>query len=119
MLVAMVSFAVDLEVQQGASFSRSFTWEKAGQPVDLTGCSARMQVREDIGTDVLLELTTENGGIVLGGLAGTVDVRITPEQSAAFAWRAAMFDLKVTLTPLQQVRRLLAGRVTVTPQVTT
>lgn len=40
--------------------------------LDLTGCTARMQIRNKVSSpDILCELTTENGGIVIDG--GSID----------------------------------------------
>ena len=56
-----------LLIEQGATFRKLLTW-KAGTPavpVDLTGCTARMQIRGVIDDAApLVSLTTENGGIL-------------------------------------------------------
>ncbi len=50
-----------LTILQGATFRKRWTWKPGGVPMDFTGCKARMQVRAEIdSTVVLLELTTEN-----------------------------------------------------------
>lgn len=63
-----------LTIYQGATFRKRLTWTApGGTPVDLTGCTARMQVRAEVGSPtVLLSLTTVNGGITLGGALGAV-----------------------------------------------
>ena len=62
-----------LTIYQGATFRKRLTWKgplPAQTPIDLTGCTARMQVRPEVeSSTVLLELTTANGGITLGGVA--------------------------------------------------
>lgn len=48
----MAAAKLKLTIDQGASFTKLFTW-KAGPaqtPVDLTGCTARMQIRKEIAT---------------------------------------------------------------------
>jgi len=46
------------EVRQGSTFRRVFTWEVEGHPVDLTGWTARMQVRPTVDSQqVALEVT--------------------------------------------------------------
>jgi len=54
--------------EQGATYSKLFTLtNSAGDLIDLTGYTARLQVREKYSSEVkLLDLTTENGGITLG-----------------------------------------------------
>lgn len=54
-------------------------------PEDYTGCKARMQLRREIGSsDVIAELTTENGGIELNGKA--LRLRVDAAQTAAFEY---------------------------------
>lgn len=109
-----------LEILQGQTLDDLKTW-KAGtppMPVNLTGCTARMHVRESVGApDVLLELTTENGGIALGGALGTIRTRMSATATSALSWRNAVYDLEIVFAD-GSVRRLLAGGVTVSPEVT-
>jgi len=109
-----------LEIEQGATFRKVLTW-RYGTPLaamDLTGCTARMQIRAEITNDTVLhELTTENGGITLGGVAGTITLVIEPTDTAAFTWEEGVFDLEIIFSPTE-VRRLVYGPVTVSPEVT-
>lgn len=67
-----------LHADQGETFRAHFTYQdSAGTPINLAGATARMQVRDGYGAAAaLFNLTTENGGIALGGVAGTVDLYI-------------------------------------------
>jgi hypothetical protein len=116
----MAAAKLKLLIEQGATFSKVLTW-KAGTPavpVDLTGCTARMQIRSEITSPTpLTTLTTENGGIELGGVAGTITLIITPTATAAFTWTAGVYDLEIILSPTD-IRRLVYGTVTVSPEVT-
>lgn len=121
--MAQKPFKDSITIYQGATFDVLRTWKTGtpAVPVDLTGCTARMHVRakQDAPT-ALITLTTENGGIVLGGALGTVRRLLTPEATAALNpadFRTAVYDLEVVF-PGGQVRRLLAGGVTVSPEVT-
>lgn len=116
----MAAFKFNLKIDQGATFVQPLTWKTGtpALPVNLTGCTARMQVRAKIDAPVaLMTLTTENGGIALGGAAGTVTLTITSAATTLLAWRAAVYDLEIIFADLT-VRRLLAGAVTVSPEVT-
>lgn len=56
-------------------------------PEDYTGCMARMQLRREIDDpEVLLELSTANGGIELDG--AWLRLLMTAEQTAAFVYGA-------------------------------
>jgi hypothetical protein len=77
-----------------------------------------MQVREEIeSTATLLELTTENGRIALGGTAGTVDLLVDASTTAAIAWTGGVFDLEI-VHPSGEVTRLAEGSCCVSPEVT-
>lgn len=117
----MAAFKLNLCIDQGATFTKLAMWKtgkKPGVPVDLTGCTARMQVRaKQDAPDVLVELTTENGGIVLGGAAGTIALRIEAAATAAYEWRSGVYDLEIIFAD-GTVRRLMYGSVSVSLEVT-
>lgn len=101
-----------------ARFRRGGENASLPQPVDLTGCTARMHIRENVNApNVLMELTTENGGIELGGALGTIRTRMSATATSALSWRSAVYDLEIVFVD-GSVRRLLAGGVTVSPEVT-
>ena len=116
----MAATTLTITIEQGATYSKLITWKTGtpALPIDLTGCTARMQVRAKI-TSVtpLLELTTENGGIILGGTAGTITLFISAEDTAAFDWDGGAYDLEIEFTDGTVVRRLY-GSVSVSPEVT-
>lgn len=110
----------NITIYQGATLRDVTTWKSGNPatPVDLTGCTARMQVREKVeSVSPLLSLTTENGGIALGGVAGTVTINISAEATAALTWKSGVYDLEIEFAD-GFVRRLLQGSVSVSPEVT-
>lgn len=115
----MASNSFDLSIQQGATLSLVATWKDSnGTPVNLSGYTARMQVREtyDAG-NTKLSLTTENGGISLGGTAGTITISAAATATAALAAPfTGVYDLE--LVSGATVTRLLQGIATVSPEVT-
>lgn len=86
-------------------------------PVDLAGATARMQVRAGIGGALLLELTTENGGLAITG-PGTLTRTLSAAQTAALTWTEGVYDLEIEY-PDGTVQRYLQGAVTVSREVTT
>jgi hypothetical protein len=108
-----------LTIYQGATLWLPLTWRLSGGAVtDLVGCTARMQVRPTVDAqEVLLELTTDNGGIALAATAPNLVLQMTDAQTAALAWRTGVYDLEVAF-PNGLVRRLLEGTATVSPEVT-
>jgi hypothetical protein len=113
-------FKVALKIYQGATFRWSATLKNGSPAVvtDLTGYTARMQIRGKI-TDAapLVELTTENGGITLGDAAGTIDLFISHTDTTGFDWAAGVYDLEL-ITPGGDVIRRIYGAVSVIPEVT-
>lgn len=106
-------------IYQGATFRKRLTWRAPdGTPIDLSGCTARMQVRAEVESPaVLLSLTTENGGLTLGGAAGTVELYVSDEDTGAITWDAGVWDLEI-VHPSGEVTRLAQGSVAVSPEVT-
>lgn len=89
-----------------------------GKPVDLTGFTARMQIRRNIAdASAVLDLTTANGGITLGGAAGTIRILATATATAALTISAGFYDLEL-IDGAGAVLRLLQGTVTVSKEVT-
>lgn len=121
----MAATKLNLRIEQGATYigpgrGGNATLKNGTPPVptDLTGCTARMQVRSSIDDPVvLLSLTTENGGIALGGTAGTITLGLTAVQTTAINWMTGVYDLEIIFST-GLVRRLLAGNVTVSKEVT-
>jgi len=109
----------DMTIYQGASFDTTLTW-KVGDPatpVNLTGYTARLQVRSSTdAATTALELTTANGGIVLGGAAGTIALAVSATATAALSPGYYVYDLE--LVNGATVTRLVEGRVTVSAEVT-
>lgn len=87
-------------------------------PVDLDGFTAAAQVRASVeSTEILLSLTTENGGIVLNNVTKTITLQRPAAITAELEWTDGVWDLEVTsaggiVTPVAY------GSVTVVPEVT-
>lgn len=65
-------------------------------PMNLTGFTARMQIRKTVqDTAIVHTLTSENGGIILGGASGTVELNIPAATTATFTFDEAVYDLEL------------------------
>lgn len=64
-------------------------------PVNLTGFTARMQIRETIESTTTLVSLTEASGITLGGAAGTIGITISATATALLDFDSAVYDLEV------------------------
>jgi hypothetical protein len=113
---------------QGATFAQTLTWKDAnGTAINLTGYTARMQVREKYSSvHAVLSLTTENGRIALGGSAGTIALAVSAADMAALSIpdapgsppaKSLVYDLELVAAG-GQVTKLLMGTFTVRREVT-
>lgn len=112
-------FEYNLTIYKGQDLEETFTY-KAGDPpvaVDLTGYTARMQIKKSYTSGAVATLTTENGGIILGGAAGTVGLYLSNAATSALAITAGVYDLEL-VAPSGRVRRFMMGEVEVSPEVT-
>ena len=65
-------------------------------PVDLTGYTARMQIRESIAnTLVIHELTTENGGISFNNINYSITLNIPADVTKTFSFLSALYSLEL------------------------
>lgn len=109
----------DIVMDQGATFSRAITWQDSqAVPVNLTGYTARMQVRDEVDSaSAALSLTTENSRISLGGTAGTITLLVSATDTAAVAAGEYVYDLEL-VSGSGTVTRLIQGCFTVDAEVT-
>lgn len=87
-----------------------------GVPVEVMGKKAAMQVRlGDHRGKVAIELTTENGGIMLGP-SGTISITISAASTEDLCAEKAVYDLE--LIDGEEVERIMEGQITLSPNVT-
>lgn len=104
-----------LQIVQGCSFEQSWAWTTGDQPVDLTGARFELVAKGSASdSQVLIFLSTENGGISVQG--NTITLKITAEQTKTYNWRAAVFDLRVTW-PSGRIDLFMGGKFEVRPGV--
>ena len=87
-------------------------------PMDLTGYTARLAVKDKIGGTVLLSLTTENNGIVIDNAKKTITLTVEATATDDFTWTRGVYDLEL-ISPAGVVTALISGKVSVTKEVTT
>ena len=109
----------DFEIEQGTTLLKPIVWkDSSGTPVNLTGYTAKMQVRKSASSDeVLLELSNTNGRITLGTSNGTITLVFSPATTSAITWSRGKYDLELT-SGSGVVTRLLEGEITVSKEIT-
>lgn len=125
----MAAGRYDITLEQGATFDLPLRYRTpAGVPVDLTGYTARMQVREAPTSAVFVEFNsslTANGFILMSGSVadredganGNVRIYMTAANSAALARFSGRYDLELH-DSAGYVTRLLEGQFKVEPEIT-
>ena len=114
----MIPGKYNMVCPQGSTFNQQLTYTIDDVVVDLTSYTARMKVKEKhTSTTYKFDITTENGGIVLGDDLGTIDILISATATAACAAKEYVYDLEL-VSSSDIVTRLIEGKFIVTPEVT-
>jgi len=111
---------LDLYIEQGAKFTLDFIWETSDVipvPINLTGATAKMQIREKQQGAVYLDATSANSKIILGTTNGLVSLRFTATDTTLLIKRRLKYDLEISL-PSSDPVRVLEGTVSVSPNIT-
>jgi hypothetical protein len=86
-------------------------------PKDMSGYTARMQIRTRVRGAVLIELTTENGGILIDNVGKTIDLVIEDEELEALDSQSGVYDLEM-ISATGEVTALAQGTVSISAEVT-
>lgn len=113
----MLAGLLDIEIEQGATFELVFIYQdEAGNPFDLTGMTARMQLRRTYNSPTsIIELTTANNRIVFDPFIGKITLRIAATDTAALTG-SGVYDLE--LIDGSTVNRILEGSYNICAEVT-
>jgi len=108
----------NITMDQGAQWTLTVQYDNNnGTPIDLTGYTARMQVRPKFGSDnAVLTISSPSSGIVITPLTGTLNLTATTAQTGDIPGGFYVYDLEITSGGV--VTRLMQGSVTVRDQVT-
>jgi len=107
------------EVDQNATFSFIVDYKDPdGAAIDLTGASAKMQVRDTKGGSKLaFTLTSPSGGITIDPINGKLTISITPTQTNKLFFPKSSYDIMLTDSNLNKVK-ILEGFMTLSRSVT-
>jgi len=110
--------SLDFLMPKGSTFSRTLTWKVSGSAVNLTNYTARMQARTShASSTAVLDMTTANSKITLGGTAGTITLTLSAADTAAITQSSLAYDLEL-VSAGGVVTRLVEGQIVLTPEVT-
>jgi hypothetical protein len=109
----------NFEVDQNATFSFILEYKDDNDnAIDLTGASAKMQIRDTKGGSKLAAtLTSPSGGITINGPTGTLNIKMTPTQTNKLFYPKSSYDVMVVDSNGNKIK-LLEGFMTLNRSVT-
>jgi hypothetical protein len=108
----------NISVYQGTTFTLAPIWLIDGAVVNVTGYTAKMQVREAAdASSVIIELSTTNSRISVNGAAGQFTLTLTSTETAALTAGDYVYDMNITSAG-GVVTKLLQGSFVVLDSVT-
>ncbi len=111
----------NIVADQGSTLSRIIYYkDPAKQPIKFNGYTARMQVRPSVdSSNVILELTTENGGIELGATDGSISLYVEDTTMITIPEGIYVYDLELIAPSANLfVYKILQGNFAVRSEVT-
>lgn len=86
-------------------------------PIDLANYTGRLQIRPSVtSSTTILELTSQNGGIVIDNVLKTITVLMTAQQTQALSFSAAVYSLELVVGT--EVTTFSSGNVSLVQEVT-
>lgn len=112
----------NLLILQGSSFNHVFRLKNPDlTPIDLTGYTARMQIRASKNSvAVLLDLTEGNGRIEIDGIDGKLTLLIDAITTSGLS-KGGVYDLEIVLPQVSDpdiVYRIVEGKISISKEVT-
>lgn len=105
-------------IEKGATYRHTLFWKDSlNAAINLTNCTAKLQVRETLLSSILLELSTENGGLTITPLLGKIDLYVSSATSTLLEGLGGVYDLEIYYTNGDTVR-LVEGKLKFVPEVT-
>ena len=105
----------NLYIDQGTDYSSIITVKSAtGAPLDLTGYSAKSQIRKSYNSTQAFDFTCE----IIDALKGKLRISLLAsinEQMKPGRW---LYDIEITQTETGRKKRVVEGIVQITPQIT-
>jgi len=106
-------------IEKGATYRHTLFWkDSANTAINLTGCTAKMQVRDNVEASIIrIELSTTNNRLTITPLLGKIELYISDEDSTALVGLGGVYDLEVYFAN-GDTTRLVEGKITFKPEVT-
>ena len=107
----------ELYIDQGADWYLYVEYtDPYDAPIDLTGYTAKMQLREYTSSSSAALTLATNSGITIDAAAGKITVHATATQTSSLTLPKYVYDLKIT-SPSGIVTRLIQGNANIDDEV--
>jgi len=116
----MAAGIYNFTIEQGTTFKRTFNYkDSSGNPLSLTGYSARMEIKDKIGGNQISFFSTTGVGLSIAPTNATNSVILTIDAgtTSQYTFTNAVYDLEIELAGV--VTRLLQGKIKLSKEVTT
>ena len=111
----------DFEIKQGIKLAKTVYWKSSSnRTYTLTGWSAKMQMRRTFDDNVIVELSSDNGKIVITPDLGKIVINMTDSETSALNHKdfPCVYDLELTNSTGDVVKRLLEGTIKLSREAT-
>jgi hypothetical protein len=113
---------INITIYKGSTYSKEIQWLSGEPPVpvDLTGCTARMQLKASAFDSTNLDqLSTENGRIqIYDPTQGKLRIKFPANVSSQYNFNTALYDLEIVFQSEENVYRIAKGTITTDPEIT-
>lgn len=111
-IISILPSKVYYELWQGDTWEPgTITASISGTPIDFTGYTAKMEIRNINSGDVAVTLTSPSGGITMSSI-GVIAITMTAVQTNTLLGEYA-YDLQITHTATGVIRTYTSGVITV------
>ena len=108
----------DVDQNTTFTFQIQYTENDEITPIDLTGASAKMQVRDvKNNSNLAVTLTSPSGGITIDPTHGKLTIKMTPTQTSKLYYPKSEYDVMLTDSNFNKTK-LLQGFLTLSRSVT-
>lgn len=114
-----MSAKYDFKLNQGTDLTVPFCLsDESGEPCNLLGFTAQMQLRVSTALGKLVDtLTSDNGGITIDPEKGMLSLVFKHEKTTNYPASCLAYDIELISTD-NNITRIVEGKITVSPEVT-
>jgi hypothetical protein len=88
---------VNYNIIQGDSFILNLTYtDSSASPINLTGYTASMEIRDQPGGRILCASASISDGITVSASSGTIAINLTPAKTANFNLPKSAYQLQIS-----------------------